>query len=532
MTDRQTFESRLQSALAAYADEAPVMVDSSAMARLAAGAPSSGRRWTWRGPWSSPRWALAAVLGLLVLALVAATLAVGSRPPLDDSIAEIAPSASATSAPETPAPVESMPEPSLTRLPGDASVGVGVGPCAPVVQFLSTWIAWEQVPPVRPGPAQARDNGLILVAQPDGLMVAIEADGTTLTRVEPGGEPTPDAPPYASFPVAPGGRITPAPDGRAVAVEVGDLGAAGCSEPVIRFAHGGLVRPFGVRAYQAVRDVVWAADASALYGILRATIATDGEPLRTDSVVIPGDPGTILRWDVAQRTVADLGTPCGTCGLQQVMVSPDGARLVVWTSQGTFVLDETDAWRPIGEVSRGIGWTPPGLLIVDGYDRIDTITLDGGVVATSGRICCHGNGYGGVVSPDGSTVIGSTLRDDFLGRDVVAVDTATGAQRTIATMPALAGCGVFDAGSSGRTDCEARAGPSFGATPRIPAATILAWSPDGRWLLMWSGGTERNPTSAGLWIWAVDGSSSGHVLVIPASDDGVPPSAAWLPAVP
>jgi len=37
----------------------------------------------------------------------------------------------------------------------------------------------------------------------------------------------------------------------------------------------------------------------------------------------------------------------------------------------------------------------------DGTNR----TLDGAVATTSGRICCHGNGYGGVLSPDGRTVV-------------------------------------------------------------------------------------------------------------------------------
>ena len=533
MTERPTFESRLQAALAAYVEDAPIAVEPAAMTRAAAMGAASGDirvRPTVRS--GMTRWLLVAVVGLLALALAAA-LVVGSRLPVPNLLAEVAPSPTATAtatsiAPaETPPPVAAVVEPTSAPLPGDASVGVGVGPCAPMVQFLSVYMQWEQDPPVVPGPVGGRANGQIVISDTRGAIVALEADDDgTLRRVEPSDVPPPDGPAYyTGFPMARGGRIVPSPDGRAIAVDQGDLGVAGCSEPVVKFAHGGMVQAFRARAFQAVRDVVWAPDGAALYGIRRPTIGANGEPLVTDIGVVPADPGTVVRWDAADRTVRDLGSPCGTCGLRQLAVSPDGRDLVIWTSQGTFVGGLDGAWRAIGDVPSGIGWTPDGLLVVDGYDHIDTVSLDGDVITTSGRICCHGNGYGGVLSSDGRMVVGSTLRSDFAGRDIVTVDTATGEQRTIAVMRDPVGCAVMPVGVTPRAHCEARGGQSS-----IPEGRILAWSPDGRWLLIWS--QEQDSTTAEVRAWAVDGSVIGAPLTLQVDPDpNLAPEGVWLPAV-
>lgn len=525
MTDRPTFESRLEAALAVYVEGAPTAVEPSAMTRSAATAAGSTgvRVRPLVSSWTSSRWLALVVVGLLAVALAATVLMAGSRLPIPDFLAAVVPSpsatprpaASATAGPETPAPVATVDEPSLAPLPGDASVGVGVGPCAPLVQFLSVYRQWEQVPPVVPGPAGEPVNGPILVADTLGATIALEmTDDGTLTRIEPGDLPPPDGPAYyTGFPIARGGQIVPSPDGRAIAIEQGDLEVAGCSEPVVKFAHGGMVRTFGARAFQAIRDVVWAPDGAALYGILRPTIGADGQPLVADVGVPPADPGTVVRWDAESHEVRDLGSPCGTCGLRQLAVSPDGRDLVIWTSQGTFVGGLDGTWRAIGDVPSGIGWTPDGVLVVDGYDRIDTVTLDGSVVTTSGRICCHGNGYGGILSPDGRTVVGSTLRGDFKGRDIVTVDTATGEQRTIAAQ------------------MESWAGTSSGAARTIPTARIMAWSPDGRWLLLWS--HEQDSPTAELRVWAVDGSTLGPAMTLQVDPDpNLPAEAVWLPSVP
>jgi hypothetical protein len=537
MTERSTFESRLQAALAAYAQDAPIAVEPAAMTRAAAmGAASGDVRVRPMVRSGTTRWLLVAVVGLLALALAAALVA-GSRPPVPNLLVQVAPSpsagataTSATAQTETPPPVAAVVEPTSAPLPGDASVGVGVGPCAPMVQFLSVYMQWEQDPPVVPGPVGGRANGQIVISDTKGATIALEAaDDGTLTRVEPADVPPPGGPAYyTGFPMARGGRIVPSPDGRAIAVDQGDLGVAGCSEPVVKFAHGGMVQAFGARAFQAVRDVIWAPDGAALYGIRRPTIGANGEPLVTDIGVVPADPGTVVRWDAADRSVRDLGSPCGTCGLRQLAVSPDGRDLVIWTSQGTFVGGLDGAWRAIGDVPSGIGWTPDGLLVVDGYDHIDTVSLEGDVIITSGRICCHGNGYGGVLSSDGRTVVGSTLRADFVGRDIVTVDTATGEQRTIAVMHDPRGCAVMPVGSTRRADCEARGGPSFLPLRTIPEGRILTWSPDGRWLLIWS--QEQDSTSAEVRVWSVDGSVIGPPLTLQVDPEpNLAPEGVWLP---
>jgi hypothetical protein len=526
MTDRSDFERRLEARLQVHADRALRPFDAAALAGEAVTAGgrrrAPGRRW-WHGITTTPGSTLrVAFVGLLLLVAVAAgTVLVGaalrSPGPITDPLVVVPQPTSAPSpAPvadtdptpvPTPTPVVSIasPDPSLT------AAGVGVGPCAAMVQLLDSWVIYEPDPPVTLGPA-GQKNGYILIASASGIS---GVDGTSAALKLPAQElqgRIPEIPGYG-LPIAQGGRFVPAPDGQAIAVEEGDVGAAGCGEPLVRFAKGGMLRPFAVRAFQAITDLAWAPDGSALYGILRPTIDAAGKPLITAPEDVEGFPGTVLRWDVRSREVTDIGAPCPTCRLNDLTVSPDGSRVVVNTADaGAAVHDPDGSWRSIGEVPRIIGWTPDGLMVVEGYDHIDTVDLDGRVVTTSGRICCHGNGYGGLLSPDGTTVVGSTLSADFRVRDIVLVDVRDGSQRTIAHMPNPNGEGV-----KGPSDPH--------TTPNVAHGRMVAWAPDGKALLMLDLDQDGlAPTR--LWSLSLDTFTTSEPIEVPLSQ---PPVVAWLP---
>ena len=531
MTDRQDFERSLEARLQAHADRAARPFDAAALTAgvVAAGGRrrSPARHW-WQGATETPRSTLrVAFVGLLLLVAVAAgSVLVGAAlrgpAPITDPLV-LAPQPTALPSPAQVADTDPTPAPTPTPVisvsspdPSLAAAGVGVGPCAAMVQLLDTWAIYEPDPPVHLGPARSRDDGYIVMASTNGSLAGFDGlSGAPKPQAQGSEGRIEDIAGYTGAPIARGGRFVPAPDGQAMAIEEGDLGVAGCGEPLVRFARGGLLRPFAARAFQAITDLAWAPDASALYGILRPTIDAAGKPLVIDPGDVDGFPGTVLRWDVKTRAVTDLGTPCPTCRLRDLVISPDGSHLVVNTADhGAAVRDPDGTWREIGELGGFIGWTPDGLLVIDGYDHIDTVDLEGRVVTTSGGICCHGNGYGGLLSPDGTTVVGSTLSSDFKARDVVLVDLSDGSQRTIAKMPNPNGAGL-------KCPC------SPGTAPVVPYGRIVAWAPDGRSLLILDEG--QDPSAAKLWSLPLGSLVASQPIEVPWNQ---PPMFAWLPKLP
>jgi hypothetical protein len=479
---------------------------------------------------SSPRLALVGLVALLALA--AGTIVVGSAlrgpaplpiPPAPAMVVDptsrptpVLADTNPTPAPTATPPVLSFPDPSLT------AVGVGVGPCAAMVQLLDGWAIYEPDPPVDLGLPPGGDDGYILMTDPSGSVAVL--DGTSGAPRQPtrdGDGRIEAVAGYEGIPVARDGRIVPAPNGMAIAVEEGDLGVAGCGDPLVRFVHGGMLHPFTSRAFQAVTDLAWAHDGSALYGILRPTIDAAGKPLVTAPEDVEGFPGTVLRWDVTSRAVTDLGTPCPTCRLSDLAVAPDGRLLVRTADQKSWVRQLDGRWTDLsfdptaGYVPRIIGWTPDGLAVVDGYDHIDTMDLNGRVVTTSGWICCHGNGYGGVLSPDGTHVVGSTLSNDFRSRDIVLIDVRDGTQQTIAQMPNPNGQGL-----KGTTSPR--------ALPTVPKGSIVDWAPDGKSLLFLDQGPD-GPTPTKLWALSLDTLTTSEPISVPRSYESF---AVWLPRLP
>jgi hypothetical protein len=221
-----------------------------------------------------------------------------------------------------------------------------------------------------------------------------------------------------------------------------------------------------------------------------------------------GDPGRVLRWDAGDRSVTDLGSPCSACRLGNLAISPDGSRVVVHRELGDVfrlaVREPDGSWREAGSIERDfgsilkiIGWTPDGHIVVDNHEHIDTYDLDGRQITTSGRICCHGNGYGGVLSPDGTLVVGSTLARDFNARDVLIVDVRDGSQRVIA---------------------------------KTPAGQVYAWSPDGRSVLLGTLDPTASKNTVGLRVLSLE-TPEGPSLDAEVPDEGEL-SIVWLPALP
>ena len=519
MTDPTRFEDRLTAALGRYADRAPVVVDARAVAGASRQAVTTRHWWQpardTRG--SSLRLALVGLLLLVAISagtvLVAAALR--SQDPLPKRDAVVPPIAS----PAAVASTEVDPCPAMTAVLGQVS------------GRLPSMAELRQ-------PA-APTNGFILMALRFGQIAAIDTTGGSLALFTDGSDSIPGGmDSYVGFPLKTLGDIVPSPNGRAVAVEEAGIYLAGCGDPLVKFASGLVVRPFPSAPSETVTELAWAPDGSALYGIRRPV----GDAAVTGEKDFVPAPGRLLRWVADTRTVTDLGTPCAGCILDAPAVSPDGTRIAVhhWLADAPpspftdspqiAVLDPDGSWRTIDVTGELVGWTPDGHIVTEPYERIDISDIDGRPVATSGRICCHGNGYGGVLSADGTMVVGSTLSNDFLGRDLVVVDTRDGRQQTIARLP---DCDAVIQGSVPRAECGSGSDP---ANPVIPSTSRpIAWSPDSRWLLL----LDANPDAARatLRVMSADGSTSWPPIDIRLADlEGgswdSDPAVAWLPALP
>ena len=315
MTDERP-EARVGARLRSYAEAGVRRVDHRAVAEAILRGSDRDRRTRRFGG----RWLVPALVGLLLLALAGAGLVVGSRLLQDQREARM-----------VEAPVRTMAlEAVATSAPDQAESLVGAGPCAPMVQRAITWGDEDWARPIPDagvgGPAT---NGDILVAL-DG-----QSASAVLGRLDPSPRSGPvlvESSEGLSLPYAPGfdiaaqARIVASPDGRAVAIEDGDLGVAGCGDPVVLLAEGGTRRPFPVGAYQLVTDLAWAPDGGALYGVRRPTVDARSRPYVDDGSEAMGrGEGVVLRWDAATGETTELGSPCTDCPLGQLFVAPDGA---------------------------------------------------------------------------------------------------------------------------------------------------------------------------------------------------------------
>jgi dipeptidyl aminopeptidase/acylaminoacyl peptidase len=342
------------------------------------------------------------------------------------------------------------------------------------------------------------------------------------TIVAPNAVPERRFPSSWGFPHDPIARLVPSPDGRALAVEEGDLGLAGCGDPILLLADGGAVRPFPTGPFELVTDLAWAPDGSALYGVRRATVDRDGRPFfKTEEGEVFNGPGVVVRWDTATGAVTTIAGPCGTCGA--LYVAPDGRHLATATRDGEVLVHSVDAgWRSVATGTTGLaGWADAGAMITLDGRRID---LDGRTLASWDAPCCHGTGYSGPLSPDGSTMAGMTLSDDFGSWRVTLLDTSDGSTREIwEPRPRRVG----------DRPVPTQAGSTTGPVPG-GYAQVAAWAPDGSAVVV----VEPTPdsTDATLWVVPVDGSGPSAAIAITVPDmsatlgfPNVGPSVVWLP---
>jgi len=477
---------------------------------------SMGQRPAWRqtGTWligaSAPEprsvgrstWiVLAVVLLMAALLAVAVAGALGPTPPIHraDVVLPSSPSPITTDA-VTPPP-SGAPAPSPTPgAPSQSTVQLGgQEPCPAMFQLLSTWVLDDPSAPIPAGSPQ-RTLGNDDIVYMSGSQRPGVPGFYSLGRVSTGvGGPTlrahADDQVFPSDPVSDArARIVPSPDGRAMAVEEGDLGAAGCGDPLVLLADGGARRPFPSGAFQFVSDLAWAPDGSALYGVRRPTIAPTGQPYfnRETGEVMRG-PGTVLRWDVATGKVTELGGSCGPCG--PLFVSPDGTRLAssaTATGTGTIYVHEEGTWRALTTGRGLVGWSDASsIVLLDGR----RVGLDGSTLTEWNEPCCHGTGFGGPLSADGTMVAGMTLDKDFIHHSLTILDVRDGTSlpsgpfRTCAVVPASR-----RAAAAGRSAMPHRAcHPAPRSIHRRGSPATRRWSP-GRRTVAQSSSSTCSPT--------------------------------------
>jgi len=458
--------------------------------------------------------------------------------------ARASPDAPTPTLPPTPdptaAPVPSAPGPP-TPAPQATAAEAGSQPCAAMLQLLATYpvdAGTRGLPPGSPTRTNGARDILATSVGPDGTAVVGRFDASS-------GVPRPSDATGAEdrvFPslpaVDPRSRIVPSPDGRAVAVEEGDLGAAGCGDPIIVLADGGRIRPFPAGAFELVSDLAWAPSSSALFAVRRRTIDASRSPFRDPlTEEVDRGPGTVLRWDAATGEVAELGGDCGRC--MDLRVSPDGARLLASDGTAPWLHEPASGWRRFGEAWGIAGgsatWVDAtSVALNDEFQGGRRVTLDGTELATWGAPCCHGTGFGGPVSPDGSTMADVTLSRDFLSLTVVLLDLRAGSTRTIWSSPEPRGCTAFEEGSSGRAECEAANPPTLGPDAVSGYARVVAWAPDGRAVLVLD--QQLDTTTSRLVVVPVDGSGPRGSATFEAPDlsmtlgfPNVGAGVAWLP---
>jgi hypothetical protein len=336
-------------------------------------------------------------------------------------------------------------------------------------------------------------------------------------------------PHFPGFPMHGQSRVVASPDGTAVAVEQGDLGSAGCGDPLVMPADGGIRRPFPVGSFELVTDLAWAPDSSALYGVRRPTIDGEGRPFVDEMPDGVGrGPGTVLRWDTISGVVSDLGSPCPDCRIDGLFVSPDSERLAAnhrdsESFVGSVVVLEPDGtWRTVAQDALVVGWADDGSLVLY-EDGIEQVTLDGESLGRWEYPCCHGTGYSALLSPDGTTLAGMTLSSDFLSWRVTLLDVRDGTTREVWEAPG---------GSPGRGAGLASIDPAASISGN---SRVVAWAPDGTAVVV----LDQRPDSSEATIRLVrtDGSGATPPVSIAVPDlsmtlgfPNVGPSVAWLAA--
>ena len=478
---------------------------------------------------------IAAVL-LLVLGLMA-TAVVGSRlllvpdpgPPPSGAPAILPPDATPTLDPASAAPA---------RTSGPFSSGeIGArGPCAPMLQMLQTYVTEGAIVPADRPIRRSGEGAIVYTASETGGL-SIERLAPAGDRLVPDAEPEPDDVVMPStLPPSPTGRLVPSPDGRALAIEEGDLGQAGCGDPIVVLADGGRTRPFPTQAFQLVTDIAWAPDGSTLYGVRRPTVDADGKPYWDPDIArrVAG-PGTVLRWDARSGEVEELPQGCGTC--ESLVVSPDGGRLAAW-GDGQLWVFEGDGWRafldlPVDRYAEHRvlrGWADPDSVVL--ADR-RVIGIDGSTVAEWPEPCCHGTGFASVLSPDGTTLAGVTLNEDLGGNSVTLLDTRDGSTRSIWSPGPFLDC-ASSFGSTEAPECQGSPDPTPDPMAISGYAKVVAWAPDGSAVLVAQ--PFLDSTRMRLWVVPVDGSGPGQGLDVAVPDlspaHGFPNEGsgiAWLP---
>lgn len=486
------------------------------------------RAWPTTSPSASiRRFAVLAAAAALGAALFGgALLLAGGGPPASERI---------PSAPVTPGPVPFTPAPRPT------AAEVGPQPCAAMVQLLETYPTDPPTGGLPPG-ATTRTTGagdlLVTTVGPGGTAVIGRFDASSGVARPSEATGAEDRVFPSLIPVDPRSRFVPSPDGRALAVEAGDLGAAGCGDPIVVLADGGRVRPFPSGAFDLVSGLAWAPDSSALYAVRRSTIDASGRPFRDPQTEeIAAGPGTVLRWDATTGEVTALGGDCGRC--LDLRVSPDGMRLLANDGTAPWLYEPASGWRRFGDDWASAGgsaaWVDAtSVAINDEFRGGRRVALDGTVLAEWSQPCCHGTGFGGPVSPDGSTMADITLSSDFVAYRLVLLDLRDGSTRVAWSSPDPRGCTVFEEGSPGREECEASDLPSPGPDMISGSARVAAWAPDGSAVLVLDQAIDSTTTR--LVVVPVDASGPRGHATFDAPDlsatlgfPNVGPGVAWLP---
>jgi hypothetical protein len=516
-----TFETRLAQQLGTYAQGGVRPIDRHAVAEATI-ATRARRRLAFR---------LAPVLvGLLLLAALAAGAALVGAQLLDRR--------PDTETPQQPAVV-------APTASADATNAIGNGPCAAMVQLIGTYIVDDATSPLPPGPPErtlGTDDILFSALGQDGQPAVgrMAVTGGTLKLVTPGEGPDRVFP--SLIPMDPRARLSISADGRALAIEAGDLGQAGCGDPIVVLADGGRRRPFPSGASRLVGDLAWAPDGSALYAIRRPTLDARGLPYYDADLgrVLKG-PGTVLRWDTATGQVTELPPGCGACG--RIFVSPDGARLAAESAGVIKVYDAIGGWRDLTTDDGLIGWASDASVVLNGsgqagpeLNRGRTVGLDGTAQTQWDGPCCHDPGDHGLLSPDGTTIASIARDSNWIHPRVTLLDVRDGSTRSIWNSWDVIGCNGWPEGSPGLAGCLTAPRPTPGSPDAMSAsARIVAWAPDGSAVLLLDQRSES--TAATLQVVPVDASGARAALPISVPDlsgtlgfPNIGPSVVWLPA--
>jgi hypothetical protein len=303
------------------------------------------------------------------------------------------------------------------------------------------------------------------------------------------------------------------PDGRAIAFEAGDLGGAGCGDPLVVSATDGYRRPFPDRAYELTSDLAWAPDGSALYGIRRPT-----RDARAVAYTETQGPGTVLRWDTATGTTTELPAGCEDCS--RLFVSPDGTHVAAEGAGLVRLWDAGRGWRQLTSEGGLLGWADDRSIVL----RSGRVDLDGGsVVRWDPPEADPHFSTGPLLSRDGTTIAAMTMSSDLKHEYVILIDVRDGSTRVIWSPLIGMDCELRRVGSS-RLSCLAQGYAMPGPDTVSWSPRVAAWAPDGSAVLLLD--PDNSETAAKLRVVSVDGSARAPVRALAAAH----PDVVWLPA--